>query len=351
MNSAELPPVFSAANRGRGLISALICALISAVLIRSGFLSFFFLLPLGYAVAVCPVATARRALAAAIGFNIFITLGIGFFLTISPLSLALNALYYTLLYLFFFWIMAPPERGPAVFRVRTAYRLLVGAVAGGMMFLFIEYTIVDNTGASPLFRSQAEFLSSLLIASSGADAARHSYAEQAFTPERLIEILRLGALRGGAVASSLILFFISRQLAWSLAWIGRRIRPLGPGSGSLRTFFVPPHAIWFFSVSLAAVLGSRICGLTLAETVSWNALTLCVMLFLAQGGGIVLYTLSRRALPPMLRLFLNILVIALIFSPGINALALGVLVLLGIAENWVPFRAPKTDGSSSTPGM
>jgi hypothetical protein len=45
------------------------------------------------------------------------------------------------------------------------------------------------------------------------------------------------------------------------------------------------------------------------------------------------------------------LVILLVFSPGINAAALGVLVLLGIAENWVPFRAPKPDGGSSTPGI
>jgi hypothetical protein len=355
MNPTELPPAFPAAastdGRGKGYITALICALISVVLIRSGFLAFFFLVPLGYAAAVCTTTNALRALAAAIGFNIFIALGFGFFLHLSPLALTLDALYYTLLYLLFFWIMAPPERGPGLFRVRTAYRLLAGAVAGGLTFLFIEYIILNTAGISPLFRSQAEFLSSLLISSSGADAVRRSYVEQTLTPERLMELLRLGALRGGAAASSLFLFFISRQLAWSLAWILRRIRPLGPGSGSLRTFFVPPHTIWVFSFSLAAVLGSRISGLTLAETLSWNVLTLCTLLFLAQGGGIVLYTLSRRAMPPLLRLFLNILVIALIFSPGINALALGILILLGIAENWVPFRAPKTDGSPSTPGV
>jgi hypothetical protein len=55
-------------------------------------------------------------------------------------------------------------------------------------------------------------------------------------------------------------------------------------------------------------------------------------------------------MPPLKRLFLNILVVALVFSPGVNAAALGVLTLLGIAENWVPFRAPKPDGKSSTPG-
>jgi hypothetical protein len=75
------------------------------------------------------------------------------------------------------------------------------------------------------------------------------------------------------------------------------------------------------------------------------------MLFLAQGGGIVLFALNRRALPPVMRFFLNLLILVLIFSPGVNAFVLGGLVLLGIAENWVPFRAPKPDGSSSTPGI
>jgi hypothetical protein len=51
-----------------------------------------------------------------------------------------------------------------------------------------------------------------------------------------------------------------------------------------------------------------------------------------------------------MRLLGNFLIILVIFSPGINALALAALVLLGIAENWLPLRALKTDGPASTPG-
>ncbi|MDR1278219.1 MAG: YybS family protein [Treponema sp.] len=352
MDSPELPPpVPDALTRGNSYAAALVCAFISVILMQSGFLSFLFLIPLGYIAAAYNIHAARRAFAGAIGLNILLSLGLSFFLKSSFFLRFLDILYYTVMSLAFFWIMAPPERGLPLLRIRTAYRLIGGALAGSLVFLFIMYTSLNNTGFSALVRSQTEALSSLYIASSGADAARRSFLEQQINPDRVLELLKLGALRGGAVASCLILFFFSRQAARSLARIIRHVSPSGQASGGLRGFHVPPPSIWVLSLSLAVILGSRIFGITVLETVSWNVLIISVMLFLAQGGGIALYVLSRRAVPPMIRLFLNILLIVLIFSPGINALLLGVLVLLGIAENWVPFRAPKPDGSSSTPGI
>jgi len=37
-----------------------------------------------------------------------------------------------------------------------------------------------------------------------------------------------------------------------------------------------------------------------------------------------------------------------ILSPGINMIAVSAILLLGIAENWLPLRAPKK-GPASTP--
>jgi hypothetical protein len=48
-----------------------------------------------------------------------------------------------------------------------------------------------------------------------------------------------------------------------------------------------------------------------------------------------------------LRLVLNIGIILVIFSPGLNVIALGLLVLLGVAEHWAPLRAL---GSRKPPG-
>jgi hypothetical protein len=84
------------------------------------------------------------------------------------------------------------------------------------------------------------------------------------------------------------------------------------------------------------------------EIAGWNILTLCVILYLAQGGGIVVFFLAR--LPPGMRFALNVGIFVLILSPGVNVVLLGLLILLGIAENWAPFRASKLNGPPPTPG-
>ncbi|MDR0622952.1 MAG: YybS family protein [Treponema sp.] len=350
MSVTEHPSAVPAGNRrDSGFVPALLCAGLSAVLMRSGFLSFFFLIPLGYCAAAYNARAARTAVLGAIGLHILISLGPGIFFQESLSGLLLVVLYYTVMCGAFFWIMAPPVRGPAVLKVRTAYRLIFGALAGALSFMFVVYIPSNNADFSTFFRSQAETLSSLYIASSGADAVRRSFLESVVTPERILEILTLAALRGGAVASCLFLFFISRQIALSLAWMIRRVR--SSEQTGLRGFYVPPFSIWVLSFSLLAILMFKFLRVPVMETIAWNVLIICLMLFLAQGGGVALFMLTRRMIPPLLRLLLHIIVIVLIFSPGINAVVLGGLVLLGIAENWVSFRAPKSDGSSSTPGM
>jgi hypothetical protein len=285
----------------------------------------------------------------AVALNILFSLGLGLLFHGSVSILAWIVLYYTVMSVVFFWIMTPPAQGPGFLRVRTAYRLILGSLSGAVIFLVMVYNSANSPGFSALIRSQAEMISSFYISSSGADAARRSFLESAVTPEMVLEILKLAAFRGGAVVSCLFLFFISRQISLSLAWMIRRVRPAG--QRGLQVFFAPPFLIWVLSFSLLAILLFRVLRIPFIETVAWNVLVICTMLFLAQGGGVALFMVSRRMMPPVMRILLNVLVIVLIFSPGINAFVLGGLVLLGIAENWVPFRAPKPNGSSSTPGM
>jgi uncharacterized protein YybS (DUF2232 family) len=120
------------------------------------------------------------------------------------------------------------------------------------------------------------------------------------------------------------------------------------GAVGLRGFHLPVSVIWILSFSILAVVLTEIAGLSVPGIAAWNMLVICGLMYMAQGAGIVLYFLARRG--PLMRLAMNILIIVMIFSPGINAFALGILVLLGIAENWLPLRAPETDGSASTPG-
>jgi hypothetical protein len=336
------------------LIPALVCAAVSVGLMRSGFISFFFLVPLGFGALAYNWASAWFSFIAAVVLNGAVSLVFALYYHAGTAALGLDILYYTVMALGFTWICSGLFDGKAGgsgkprFRVRTAYRFVLAALAGSLCFLFIGYVTRGSSGLSAMIRSQAELLSSLYISSSGADAVRRSFLESVLTPDNIVEIMQMIALRGAALVSCFFLFFISRQISLSLVRIFLRKQPAG--LRELGDFHVPLNTIWALSLSLALILLSNLIKAEILEIAAWNVLVVCVMLFLAQGGGVVLYNLKHRPIPPFGRMLINILIIIMIFSPGINALALGLLVLLGIAENWLPLRAPAKDGPASTPG-
>jgi hypothetical protein len=248
--------------------------------------------------------------------------------------------------LIFVWISAPPAVFP---RVPLAYRIIAGSTLSALLFFFIIHAAQADSVFNAFIRSQAEVLNSLYIASAGTDEVERSLLEEQ-SPDFILKTLSFVAMRGGALASSMLIFFVSRQLSLICVGIIRRLRV----GGTVTDFHAAPFLIWVLSGSLLLVLGATRFSLGVLEIIGWNMVTICALLYLAQGSGIALYFLTRsaisRAIPPILRLVIDVLIVVVIFSPGISVIALGVLLLLGIAENWAPFRAPKTNGQSSTPG-
>ncbi|GHV64957.1 hypothetical protein AGMMS49587_18370 [Spirochaetia bacterium] len=333
---------------GISVLPCVLGALISVILIRSGFLALFFLIPLGFVAAVYNGRTAWATALAALGINALISFGFSFAGGLIPGEFVLDVFYFALMTAVFVWIIAPPLAGPDFLRMRTAYRLVAAAVAAALLFLGVIYASArSNSGFMAFLRAQAEMLSSLYIAQAGTDAVQQSFLERQLTPERIMEAMGFVALRGGALASCMVIFYISRQLACSLAVLIRHIRPK-PG---IRDFHTPAPLIWVLSFSLLGVLLARVLKSSILEIAAWNMLIICAMMYLAQGGGIIQYHITRRNLSSFMRLLFNVLIILLILSPGINALALGALILLGVAENWAPLRTPKPNGPPSTPAV
>ncbi|GHV95581.1 hypothetical protein AGMMS50293_19010 [Spirochaetia bacterium] len=323
-------------------VPALVCAGISVAVIRIGFLAFFFLVPLGYISVAYNATAAWLAFVMAALMNAVCALALSLYYHSGPGAIGLDILYYTVLSLGFTWITAGGNGGNLL-RMRTAYRFIIAAFAGGLIFLLIAFTSMNNSGFIAMVKSQLELFSSAYISSAGADAVRRSSLERLLTPEWVLEIMTGIALRGGALASAFFMLFISRQAAISLAQLFRKRRQ----ARSLPGFHVPANTIWVLSLSLAGVLLTRLIKAQVPEIVAWNLLTVCAILFLAQGAGIVLFTLAHRPISPLLRMFFNVLIIVVIFSPGVNTAVLGLLALLGIAENWLPLRAPKINGSAA----
>jgi hypothetical protein len=321
-------------------------------LLRTGFLGVLFLVPLGFAASLFGGKTLWRAVFLAVLFNLCFVLGAALLLGRPLVEFLPDLGFFLLMAVFFAWLMTPPGAGPRIFRIRAAYRLVLGALAGALAG--IALITGDSTGFGGVVYSQAELISSLAADSAGGDAVRRSLLEQELSPQRIVSVFNMVLLRGGALASSMAVLFISRQLSLGFAGIagrrsGTRERRGGNSVKSLRDFHVPHFLIWAFSGSLAGILLLRAAGLSAAETVVWNLLTVCALMYLAQGFGIVQFFLSRRELPVLLRLLLNVGIVLAIMSPGINLAVLIILVLLGAAEHWVPLRRVSGDPSHNRP--
>ncbi|MDR0689692.1 MAG: YybS family protein [Spirochaetaceae bacterium] len=332
-------------RRSPDFIPALISAFISVGCSRIGIFGFFFLVPLGIVAFGYDLRSFWLAAALALFTNMLLG-GITLLRGYDPGDVGTDIFYFSAMIVLFGWIAAPPVSGPRFLRIRTAYRLMLGSLIGAGAFFPLLSVLRNNAGFYAFIKAQLEAVNSLYASSGGADMVRLSFLEQ-LTPDILLEYLGFILIRGGGVASWVLFFFISREAALMFTRIIRHKRPGGDLSG----FHVEPGIIWALSGSLLAVLLGTWAKIAPLEIAAWNILTLCSILYLAQGGGIVLFFLNRFAIPRALRLALNVVLLLMIFNPGISPFILGILIFLGIAENWAPFRTQKSDKSSSTPKM
>ncbi|AEF81467.1 hypothetical protein [Leadbettera azotonutricia] len=323
------------------LVPALIGAAACLFFIRSGFLIFFFLVPLGFlAFRFSPkTAWAGFGMAAVANFVVaLISIAAG---KLPGLEAAWDILYFSVMCGFFTWIVAPLWVGGALSRVNGAMRMVIGSVLCTLVFVGILSRALADAAFYSAIKMQIEGITSF-YKSGSPDVVQNALLDS-LTPEFVVETMKALVLRGGGLVSCVFIFWISRQASIILARIfGSRYR-----GASFRSFHVHPNFIWVLSFSILVVLASSIFKWTAPEILVWNVLALCVILYFAQGLGILQHFLLTA--PPLLRLLLPLAFIILVFSPGINAVLLGLIAILGIAENWAAFRQPKPKGPPPTP--
>jgi hypothetical protein len=326
-------------------IPALVSAAIVIGFMRSGFLSFLFLVPVGFMVYAYNFKSVWVSVLAAIVGNGIFSLVLVFLGRGALVYSGVDVVYFSLMIGVFAWIVAPPPTKVRFLQLSIAYRFIVGSVIGALLFLLIIG--VQGKSFNAFLQAQGELFSSLYLASVGTDVVQRSLVEQYVTPEAVIKTLIFVALRGGGLVSCVLIFFMSRQISLVLTRLIRRTAI----KGSMVNFHVADGFIWALSSSLLGVLLGNLVKISMLEILAWNMVTICIILYLAQGLGILLYFASWKLVSPFMRVVFNLLMIVVIFSPGLNVICMGVLILLGIIENWVPFRVPKSDRPSSTPGM
>jgi hypothetical protein len=319
----------------------LVCAVLCVLLMRFGFLSFFFLTPLGYA-AVAYNST-WLAFSLAVIINAVFSLVSRLIYQYGMNGLLIDIFYFTYLSLLFAWIMA----GNGIpTRMRSVFRFILASAAGTIFVIIFVLSGKNGSDFAALVRPQAEYLSSVIVSSAGSDAVKLSFLQRILTPENIVETIKNIALRGGALAGAFFMFFINRQTAIAAARIFKKEVRLGK---PLSAFYAPNNTIWVFSSAIAAILLSKMIKVEFLEILAWNTLVVCGILFFAQGAGIAAFFLARRT--AAFRLFANVLIILMIFSPGVNIVTLAALLLLGIAEIWLPIRAANLNGQAPTPGQ
>jgi hypothetical protein len=328
------------------LLPVLVCSGLCIVLMRAGVLSFFFLVPLGFCAAAYGSVIAWLAFVYTILGNSVVSIGMSLYVSGGLANAGLDILFFTLFILGFTWIMAgnPPKNSwisftQALPNIRTAFRFIFASIAAALLLIGMFFMLNSDGGFSGLTRSQVESLIYSMVTTTGADAAQQSMYESVLTADNLINLLNAFILRGAALISAFFMFFVNRQMAFLLVKLFKRKKI----AGDLAGFHAPRKAIWVFSLCLPIILVGNALHIPVLEITAWNVLVICVIMYLAQGGGIVLYALVHKPMPMIMRLLLVVLIIFLAFSPGINVLALGVLILLGIIENWLPMRIKNKD--------
>ena len=340
--------MYTEAVKRKGLIPALIGAGVCLLFSRSSLLILFFLIPLGFLAFRYGYRVAWNAVLFAVAGNMLLAMGTALTRGFAPTGFLWGVFAFTFMVSVFTWVTAPPP-GFSLKFCATA-RLVIGSSLASLLFIDFFFRAM----ASPYFLEHVGTVTQAMAArqaAAGSDVVRNAlFAEM--TPEMLIHVIRSTVLRGGALVFSALMFFICRQTAFLLARLFARDKPLGANShevNSLALFRAHPALIWVLSVSLLLAVLASMANLEIPGILLWNILIVCGILYLAQGIGILQFFLAGTAITPFLKLLLCITFIVLFLSPGINAVLFGGVVLLGIAENWVPFRVPKSNGPSSTP--
>jgi len=297
-----------------------VCAVLSMIFMKSGFLSFFFLVPLGYA--LLATGSIWLVFIASTSLNIVISLLLHIFVN-RYYGLWMNIFYFSVVFLMFLWILSGKS-------LRTSYRFVIASLAGVGAF-FVVFTSGRDNGFNVFLNEAAKILSSMFAPAGGGSSA------QAVTPESIMEMIKSVSIRGGAFISMMLIFYINYQITLAAYLLIKRRRT---DHHNLINFFAPYNAIWVLTGALATVIMTNVIKISFIEIIAWNVLTICAVLFLAQGAGILLFLLLRRSMA--FRLTANILIFILIISP-FNTIVFAALLILGIVEIWVPLRVNRAE--------
>jgi len=307
------------------VITILICASLSMLFMRIGILSLFFLAPLGFAV----IATGSifYTFLAAAAVNAVFSLA-AFSSAENTVSIWFYAIYVTTLFLAFTWLIGAKN-------LRTLYRLIIASIAGAAALL-IEFFSRDSVFYKTFFDIINLFSESIVSSQGEGITAVNPIFQDMTDPQEMMNVIVRLMLRGGALSSVLFLLFINRHLSLLIMQFIKKQRV----KKSIIDFFAPQNTIWIFSGSLITIMLTGALKIEILEILAWNIFIICIIIYLAQGSAVLTHFLERRGTG--FKIGITVLIIVLLISPLMLSV-FGALLILGILENWIPFRLKKKE--------
>lgn len=220
---------------------------------------------------------------------------------------------------------------------RNLYRLLGVTMAVGLVSIPVILIIKQNTNFVEYFRNQiamiVEGVTSTLFLQSG--IYEEGLISSLFRPERIIQTIKAVFFR-----NYLFSFFLILTLNWRIG-VGIARRFFGGTVPRLSQFILPNKFIWVLLISWAGILADIFFGLKVAGYIVWNIGLIALFLYGLQGIGILRHLLGRANLGRGMQTFFIVMIVFLLIVPGINALILLGIPILGVSEVWIHFRKQK----------
>jgi len=313
------------------LVRAAACAVVAIAISRMGALSPLNLVPLGFAALAFGASAAWLAVAFHAAGSLILTLALMAREEVPAAVAGADLLNSAVTALGFVWVMAGNPRflDGRLPQPRTLFRLAAASVAGALSLLALLFA--DGARLLSEMAAAVEWILASLAEGNGADAALLGQMLAAGSLEGMLASTVVG---GVALLSAAVVLFVSRQAAFMVARLARRIEG---GSGDLIGFFAPRRTAVVFAASILAALAGGSLAIPALALAASNAALACALVFAAQGMGIALAALRHRRASALARALFGVLLAVALLTP-LGIVVIGALLAVGIAETWVPMR-------------
>jgi len=221
---------------------------------------------------------------------------------------------------------------------RTVFRLIAAVIGIGIISIPLVFGIMRNKEFVAYLRTQlTTIVEAFFGTQTGSGIPLNQGLLRSFIkPDRIIILIREIFFR-----NFLFSFFLLLTINWRLGvGIARRI-VRGTAPVRLSRFKMPDRFIWVFLLSWAGIIADIFFGLGVFGYIVWNFGLIAAFIFGLQGVGILRFFLERSNLSRGLQLFLIVMLVVLLFIPGLNALLIIGIPIFGVSEVWIKYRKPK----------